>query len=261
MGALPALARTHFELARALVTHDRAAEAQRHAREALRLFEAAAMASFADRAQRLCAEIDSAAKPITLAHRAPPAIAQQCFLLQGEFWQLSYRGHVAQVGDLKGMHFLAALLTDPGRPIHVVELILHQSGAGASRPHAAADGEVVHALEGYETALDATSLARYRARVRELTNDLDDADDMNDLARKLSLSNELEFLERELLAGAKARHRPTERARKSVYNCIHLAIEHIDNSHADLARHLVRTIKTGTSCVYRPEDECVWTTA
>jgi hypothetical protein len=97
--------------------------------------------------------------------------------------------------------------------------------------------------------------------LQELAQEIDDADAKHDLARKQALAYELEMLQQHVLAGARARHRPTERARKAVYNRIHQAIEHIESSHRELARHLVRTIKTGAHCEYRSEDERAWETA
>ena len=60
-------------------------------------------------------------------------------------------------------------------------------------------------------------------------------------------------------AGARGRQKSTERARKAVYNRLRQAIQHIEVAHAELAGHLVLTIKTGTSCVYRGEQH--WQTS
>jgi hypothetical protein len=45
---------------------------------------------------------------------------------------------------------------------------------------------------------------------------------------------------------------PAERARKAVTGRIREAIGHIEVVHSELGRHLRRSIRTGTFCVYDP---------
>jgi tetratricopeptide (TPR) repeat protein len=256
MGAMPALAFSHYQLANA-AARETPGEARGHARAALQLAQALGMTQFATRAESLCAELDRAAEPA--APQRGQAASVQKFQRRGEYWQIAYRGQSACVRDLKGMHYLEELLADPGQPKHVLELI-----AGGGEPVASAlpasEGLRIGRLEGYERALDGACLASYRQRLHALAEEVQEAEQMHDLARQERLRRELAFLEQQLVTGSKARHRPTERARKAVYNRIRQAIQHIEDSHVELARHLVRTIQTGAHCVYRGESEAPWTT-
>jgi hypothetical protein len=51
---------------------------------------------------------------------------------------------------------------------------------------------------------------------------------------------------------------PVERARKAVYNRIRAALATIEAEHPALARHLERSVTTGTYCAYRPDREVAW---
>ena len=83
---------------------------------------------------------------------------------------------------------------------------------------------------------------------------------MHDLGAIEAREHELELLRGELLVRLHPRHRSTERARKAVYNRIRAALVRIAEAHAALGRHLHASIKTGTSCEYRPERELRWQT-
>ncbi len=52
---------------------------------------------------------------------------------------------------------------------------------------------------------------------------------------------------------------PAERARKAVTARIRLTIGRIEREHADLGRHLANSVRTGTTCSYRPETPMLWT--
>ena len=51
---------------------------------------------------------------------------------------------------------------------------------------------------------------------------------------------------------------PAERARKAVTARIRLTIGRIDREHPDLGRHLANSVRTGTTCSYRPETPILW---
>jgi len=68
------------------------------------------------------------------------------------------------------------------------------------------------------------------------------------------------FLEAELGKQLRVRHRPTERARKAVYNRIRQAITRITHEHSALGRHLGHSVRTGTHCSYQAEPALQWRT-
>jgi hypothetical protein len=153
------------------------------------------------------------------------------------------------------------LLASPNRAFHVAELLMAVDGVAQAPLHTPAEGSITQSVASRDQALDARSIATYRARARELAEELDEAEANHDLGRREALGSELSFLQEQLVASTRARHAPTERARKAVYNRIRQSIEQIEVELPELGRHLTRSIKTGVHCVYRPEREASWRTS
>ena len=72
------------------------------------------------------------------AHVAPrdacdeePVARSNVFRREGDYWTVIFDGHSVHVRDLKGMHYLARLLADPGREFHVLDLVAAESGSVA----------------------------------------------------------------------------------------------------------------------------------
>ena len=76
--------------------------------------------------------VDSAAD---VAHRdaldEPPVTGVDIFRREGDYWTVTFDGHTVHVRDLKGMHYLARLLADPGREYHVLDLVAAETGSVA----------------------------------------------------------------------------------------------------------------------------------
>ena len=49
-----------------------------------------------------------------------------------------------------------------------------------------------------------------------------------------------------------------ERARTAVTARVKDAIRRIGEAHPDLGRHLARSVRTGTFCVYEPDQQTIW---
>ena len=168
----------------------------------------------------------------------------------GAAWSVSWRGEPATVADAKGIGDLATLLSHPRTPIHVLDLM----GAG---PTGSGDAGPL---------LDQQARTAYKKRLRELTDELTEAEEFADLGRAERLRTEQQFLTHELAAalglGGRARVAgdPVERARKAVSMRIAAAIRAIDRVHPPLGRHLRASVRTGRHCVYEPEDDITWHT-
>ena len=68
----------------------------------------------------------------------PPAAGVNLFRREGDYWTVIFDGHTVRVRDLKGMHYLARLLADPGREYHVLDLVASDTASvahGRQRPH------------------------------------------------------------------------------------------------------------------------------
>ena len=170
------------------------------------------------------------------------------FRQEGDFWSIVFEEHTARLRDLKGMHYLARLLADPGKEFHVVDLV---SGAHAGPPtfRGGDAGEL----------LDAKAKQAYRRRLAEIEEDIEEARTMDDAARVTQAEAEREFLVRELARavglGGRDRHAgsDSERARVSVTRALRQSMARIREHDAKLGEHLERAVRTGTYCAYRPD--------
>ncbi len=173
------------------------------------------------------------------------------WLSEGDFWSLSYDGTTVRVKDAKGLADLARLLAEPGREVHVLDLVSGGLGGG---PRERDLGE----------RIDPAARAAYRNRLTELEEEIDSAAMDNDRGRVERATAERDFLVAELTGalglGGRARRTgdPAERARKAVSTRIKLAIDRIGRVHPSLAAHLRNSVRTGVFCSYQPERPAKW---
>ena len=107
--------------------------------------------------------------------------------------------------------------------------------------------------------LDEQAKRAYRARLRELEDDLAEATSWGDSVRAARARQEMQFLTGQLAAavglGGRARKpgSPAERARVNITRAIRGALSRIRGHSPALAGHLDATIHTGTFCAYTPD--------
>ncbi|MFI5693305.1 ATP-binding protein [Kribbella sp. NPDC051586] len=215
--------------------------------EARRLLETALDAHRAVGAQTLVAVTE---KALAELGAAPVRTATDSGELRhiGTTWEVTWRGVTAHVPDSKGIRDLATLLVRPRTPVSVLDL------SGPGRVQGADLGPM----------LDDQARTAYRERLRDLEEDLSEAEAGNDLARAEQVRAERDFLARELAGalglGGRARSAgdPVERSRKAVSMRIGVAVKAIEQIHPALGRHLRVSIRTGRQCVYEPEDDVTW---
>jgi hypothetical protein len=168
--------------------------------------------------------------------------------LEGEVWRFVFDGVVCAVRDGKGVRDIVRLLDRPGVEVHVSEL--------AGTPAGVADAPIA--------LLDEAAKRAYRARVTDLQDEIDDASSAHDLERQARARRELDFLLDELrrATGLGGRDRTEggdhERARQAVRARIRHAIGRLADQDPVLARHLDRSIRTGTFCSYAPDAPVRW---
>ena len=181
------------------------------------------------------------------------------FRREGDYWMVSFDAQTVRVRDLKGMHYLARLLAEPGREFHVLDLVAAESGSVARPDSAQPAGMPGPALGDAGEMLDARAKDAYRRRLAEIDDDIDQARAIGDGERAAQADAERDFLLRELsrAVGLSGRDRraasASERARAGVTRAIRQAITRIAEHHPDLGEHLSRTIRTGTYCAYDPD--------
>ncbi|MDN3556954.1 tetratricopeptide repeat protein [Halomonas maura] len=161
-------------------------------------------------------------------------------------WHLVFDGVAVTLPDLKGLHDLARLLARPGKEFHCLDL------AGRSDADRGA------------AVLDERGRLEVSQRIRELQEELAEAEDMHDIGRAESLRGDLDHLvdalSRALGIGGRLRRVGdlAERARSTVTWRIRHAIRRIGKAHPGLQRHLENSIRTGSFCSYQPERPCRW---
>ena len=176
----------------------------------------------------------------------PGAPGHGTFRPAGAVWVVAFDGTRTHVPDSKGLHDIAVLLARPGQPVPASDL------AGTISPSRG------------EPALDRRALAAYRARLRDLDDDIADAESSHDAERATRAGLEREALVAELARSVGRGGRPrrlgddTEKARKTVTARIHRALRLLDTHHPALAAHLHQALHTGTTCRYEPAHPIDW---
>jgi hypothetical protein len=185
---------------------------------------------------------------------------ESLFLRHNDYWTIRYHGHVALLKSARGLHYLAVLLREPGREFHVTELLA--SPMDVSTPAAvAAKGRVTRRLCAGIPMLDAQAKTEYKRRIKDLRQELDQAERFNDPQRKTEVQNELQGIADHLASaiGLGGRDRKassdSERARSAVTKCIKKAIREIGEAIPSLGHHLAARIKTGYFCSYNPHPQ------
>jgi predicted ATPase len=198
------------------------------------------------------------AEPATEAVTAAAAVGNS-FIREGEFWSLAYEGVVTRLKDSKGLRDVARLIAARGQGVAAIDLV----SVARERPEALSERGL--GIEGdVGEVLDAEARAQYRARLVELDEEVSDADRCNDPHRASLARDERTFLLAELGAavGLAGRPRlaldPAERARKAVTWRVRDSINHIEAAHPALGRHLRRSVRTGSFCVYDPDQATEW---
>lgn len=266
LGALPHLARVQYEYARCRLARNTADGR----RDALPLLAAARQQAVALGMTGLLRLIelrdvrdvrDLGATPDAEAVAPGPAPAQPlagaplALTLEGEYWTVTTAGgRTFRLKDSLGLQYLARLLAEPSREIHVLELV----AAGNPGMDGGMEGSPIDTGDAGEL-LDQDARADYRRRLDELRETAAEAERFGDAARAGRAREEIAFLAAELgrAVGLGGRGRragsAAERARSAVQRRIKNALQRLGEGAPELAPLLARTVKTGNFCVFRPD--------
>jgi hypothetical protein len=174
--------------------------------------------------------------PQTAGTRPPE---EHVFRRRGDAWALRFARHEVMLGDARGMRDLAELLRRPGQSVHVLELV------GGPAPGASVG-----------PMIDEPARMSFRHRLRELEEDLADAERANDVGMAERVRAEIAAITRSLAEahglGGRARllGHGAERARVAVRRRLALAIGRIGRTHPELGEHLRTYVRTGYWCSY-----------
>jgi len=195
---------------------------------------------------------------------------ESLFLQHNDYWTIRYHGHTAFVKDSRGLHCLALLLRYPGSEFHVSELLACLIlGAPTPVPVVTASRRLRDAAAGFSEAgpvLDAQAKAEYKRRLKDLRQELEEAERFNDFYRAAKAQEEIHAISQQLAfaIGLAGRDRKTsseaERARSAVTKRIKRAIRKIGEAIPSLGHHLSARIRAGYFCSYNPHPDrpVVW---
>lgn len=183
-------------------------------------------------------------RAVDLANVGEPSPDSAALRREGEYWVITHGGHVFHLKDTLGLAYLSRLLHDPDQELLALNL------ACAAPAAIAGDAGPV---------LDAQAKSEYRNRLRELGDDLEEAEAWSDTGRAERTRDEISALTEQLAGavGLGGRDRraasATERARLNVTKALKSAIRRIAREDPVLGRHLDRSVRTGTYCCYAPD--------
>ena len=195
-----------------------------------------------------------------------PAVAKwlEC---EGDYWTVTFRGRISRLRHLKGFTYIDHLIRHPSKPVHVLELAALGNGAGDRHPQCvsshieyATASNSSYGFQG-ETGpmLDPVAKRSYALRLKELSEELEEAKLFNDLGRISKHEEERAMLVHELTrsVGISGRDRQgisvAERARVSVTHAIKFVICRIRKEQPELGRLLSAAIRTGVYCSFDTE--------
>jgi hypothetical protein len=200
--------------------------------------------------QRVLADpATSGPTPVPQQRDAPPRVVELRPVAGNSVWSIGTSGQAQLVPDMKGLHYLRALLQRPGGELSALDL------------SALAAGHAGVAESDVGDRLDRRALAAYRQRLRDIDEELDEATSWGDTGRVERIEAEREALLREVsgATGLGGRTRTSagtaERARVAVRKAIVASIDRIEADDPALARLLRRTVRTGGSCRYDPDPD------
>ena len=162
--------------------------------------------------------------------------------------------------DLKGLRYIERLLADPGREIHVLDLVAVERGSlPTGRVSTTTRKRSPTKLGAGLPVIDDAARDAYRRRLAEVDDDIEEATRMNDLGRVDLAERDREYLIAELTSavGLGGRTRSVggiRRARPHQRDSIApLCTGAMAKHHPALAAHLEQSVHTGTYCVYNPD--------
>jgi hypothetical protein len=174
---------------------------------------------------------------------SPPTAADFELCKEGDVWTVR-ADTTFRLRDSRGLSILARLVAHPGQEFHATDLVAASGHAGL--------------VEDAGDVLDARAIAAYKRRLEDLRETEQEAERHNDAHRAARAREEIEALANELahgvgLAGrARKASSTAEKARINVRKRILDALHRIREHSPALAKHLERSVRTGTFCSYEP---------
>lgn len=193
----------------------------------------------------------------------------------GAWWVVRYEGREPfMLNDSLGLQYIAKLLGHPGEEITALELVVWVAGKPASHAgetyakmtndQLAEEDMRKTNLDYGDTVIDPQARAEYTAELRELNEEISEAERINEVGKLAKLKEEKEMLINELRSavGLSGRLRktssPAEKARKRVWSRVTDSLRLIGEKDKALKEHLDKAIRKGQRLEYRPPKPLSW---
>ena len=192
------------------------------------------------------------------------------FLKQGDYWTLKFGSdQPVRLKNSVGLVYIHHLIQHPGYEFPVLMLVQQTRGVAAvGRTTTAAEAKdadlSLDDSSGMGQLLDDQALQEYRERIKDLQEDIDEAERNNNSEAAANAREEKQELEAAISGslGLGGRARPVgsrqEKARHSVSEAIHRALKNIRTLDSHLGNHLTNSINTGVRVSYSPEPAVDW---
>jgi hypothetical protein len=182
------------------------------------------------------------------------AMERNCASLvkEGEFWTVAWSRNTVRLRASKGVRLLAALIENPHRQFHVIDLERYE------RKDDSSEGDIPGGSSNAGPILDRRAQESYKAKLLDLRDELEEAERFNDIFRASKIRTEMSLLTKELSRafGLHGESRlaisEAERARVRVTLAIKGAIGKISKYNSAVGWHLTTSTRTGFFCSYLP---------
>jgi len=205
-----------------------------------------------------------------------PTVSENVFRNEGEFWRITFKGDSITLKDVKGLSYIACLLSKPESEFHVFDLIAEVEGipnGAVNEAYSKISSEELEKKHNLTSSfpedagdeIDLQTKNDIHERLRVLREDLAEAERNNDLGLMSKYKEEIEFLKNyisQTYSTKKGKSRkaadPADKARKAVTMSIRRSLDKIQHDHASLGRHLDNAIQRGVYCSYSPDVPIEW---
>lgn len=192
------------------------------------------------------------------------------FCKEGGHWSITYHGKTIRPKNCKGLQHIAHLLACQGKAINSTELMSVDNLPSESIYEEMSNEQIVEhgltisSMGTAEDILDARAISAYRDKLKDIEEELDDAEERNDIGQFDSLSQQKEALIDQLSKsmGLNGRARkfktPGEKARQAVSKTVIIALKSIKKEHKELSKHFETSLRLGFKCIYSPSSHVLW---
>ncbi len=194
------------------------------------------------------------------------------FRQSGDMWEIAYTdGKGFHLHDLKGLHYIAYLLDNPGEDVSALDLEKSHPDSPddtqamqISAAQLDENGLATSSTDDRQPVLDEKAKQEYKDKLESLQDEREQAEQLGDEKRLERINKKTDAISRELNSAqaifGKSRifANQNERCRKRVTETIRTSLVKLRTNHKELGEHLDASIKTGGYCSYTSQEEISW---